>query len=92
MSDDTTKIQHSSRLRQKKIKAQRQYEMSKRSIGGPWANTPHRYHKTKAFNCGDPKCAMCGNPRKFFGEPTMQERRFQQRRLHEEKLDINNNT
>ncbi len=87
MSHEQDKLQHSERLHQKKIKAQRQYDLSKRSFGGTWADTPHRFHKVKAFNCGDPKCAMCGNPRKFFGEPTMQEKRFLQPRLHEEKLD-----
>ncbi len=90
MSDDISKIQHSSRLRQKKIKARRQYDLARWGFGQVPVDSPHRYHKVKAFNCGDPKCTMCGNPRKFFGEPTMQERRFQQRRLHEEKLDISN--
>lgn len=36
---------------------------------------PHRFHKVKALNCGDPKCMLCCNPRKY-GELTMQERRF----------------
>lgn len=31
--------------------------------------------KTSPFTCGDSNCAMCGNPRKFFGEKTIQERR-----------------
>ena len=88
MSHEDAKIQHSERIHQKKIKAKRQYDLSKWSYGGPWVDTPHRYHKTKAFNCGDPKCAMCGNPRKFFGEETMQEKKFNQKKLHEEKLDI----
>lgn len=38
---------------------------------------PHRYHKVKSLNCGDPKCVMCMNPRKAFGEKTMQERKFE---------------
>ena len=37
--------------------------------------TKHSYHKVKSLNCGDPRCAMCGNPRKFFGERTIQEYR-----------------
>lgn len=41
-------------------------------------NNPHRFSKMKATNCGDPKCAMCGNPRKFFNEKTIQEKRFNQ--------------
>ena len=44
----------------------------------PFMTQPHRHSKTKLFNCGDPKCTMCGNPRKFFKEKTMQEKRFEQ--------------
>lgn len=36
----------------------------------------HRYAKMHSLNCGDPDCAMCGNPRKFFNERTIQERKF----------------
>jgi hypothetical protein len=39
---------------------------------------PHRYAKMKALNCGDPKCFMCANPRKVWGEKTMQEKSFEQ--------------
>lgn len=38
---------------------------------------PHRFHKRHALNCGDSHCVMCGNPRKFFGEKTFQERKFE---------------
>lgn len=39
-------------------------------------NQPHRYAKMHSLNCGDPKCSMCGNPRKFFKERTIQEKKF----------------
>jgi hypothetical protein len=39
---------------------------------------PHRYHKVSGVTCGDSRCAMCGNPRKFFKERTMQEKRQMQ--------------
>lgn len=39
---------------------------------------PHRLEKHHAMNCGDPKCSMCGNPRKFFGDKTAQELRLEQ--------------
>lgn len=38
----------------------------------------HRYAKMHSLNCGDPGCAMCGNPRKFFKERTIQEKKFMQ--------------
>lgn len=37
---------------------------------------PHKLAKHHALNCGNPKCHMCGNPRKMFKEPTTQERRL----------------
>lgn len=39
---------------------------------------PHRLAKHHAMDCGRPGCMMCGNPRKLFGEKTIQERRFYQ--------------
>jgi hypothetical protein len=36
----------------------------------------HRLAKVHATTCGDPNCVMCGNPRKFFGEKTIQEQRL----------------
>lgn len=43
----------------------------------PYKESPHYFHKKHALNCGDSHCVMCGNPRKFFGEKTFQERRFE---------------
>ena len=36
---------------------------------------PHILHKKHAMNCGNPDCVICANPRKAFGEKTIQERR-----------------
>ena len=36
---------------------------------------PHRLAKRSAWTCGNKNCAMCGNPRKFFGELTIQEQK-----------------
>lgn len=36
----------------------------------------HRLAKVHATTCGDSNCVMCGNPRKFFGEKTIQEQRL----------------
>lgn len=51
------------------------------------AKTPHRFHKKNALNCGDPKCVMCMNPRKAWGEKTMQERKFECQAVVDEKKD-----
>lgn len=39
---------------------------------------PHRLNKRNVFNCGDPSCIFCMNPRKSFGEITFQEKKFLQ--------------
>ena len=39
---------------------------------------PHRMAKHHAMDCGRSGCMLCGNPRKLFKEPTVQERRFDQ--------------
>ena len=39
----------------------------------------HRLAKVHATTCGDSNCVMCGNPRKFFKEKTIQEKRAEQR-------------
>ena len=37
----------------------------------------HRYHKRHAMDCGNPKCFMCGNPRKTHKDKlTTQEKRL----------------
>jgi hypothetical protein len=50
----------------------------------PFMLQPHRHHKTKIFNCGDSKCYMCGNPRKFFGEETVQEKKHKQEKYYKD--------
>lgn len=88
MSHEEDKIHHSERLHQKETKIERQMRIA-RAYGmdrGGWKYTkqPHRSHKKHILNCGDPTCYMCGNPRKFMKEKTMQEKRFEQPKLHEE--------
>jgi len=53
---------------------------------------PHRFAKHHAMNCGDPKCMMCGNPRKVFNEPTTQEKRLFQDTDAVRKRHSNGNT
>lgn len=58
---------------------ERQKRIAK-SLGVP-VKTPHKLYKMHALNCGSSTCAMCGNPRKFWGERTLQERKFMQERI-----------
>ena len=46
--------------------------------GGQVEPNSHRHHKVSGVTCGNSRCFMCGNPRKFFKERTMQEQRKMQ--------------
>jgi len=89
MSDELSKKQHSRRLQldenaiNKQVRIAKDYNMHQ---NGKWKyiEQPHRNHKKHILNCGDSHCTMCGNPRRFFKEKTMQEKRFEQRKLHED--------
>lgn len=85
MSNETAKSARGRRLLQKNRHIARQVSIRKAhafsSYGTPAipkTESPHRYHKKSGTTCGDSNCAMCGNPRKFFKEPTLQEKRFNQ--------------
>ena len=73
---DLTEEKRGKRRRLTKNAIERQKRIAK-SLGVP-VKSPHRLSKMHATNCGDPNCAMCGNPRKFWGERTIQERKFMQ--------------
>jgi hypothetical protein len=76
MSAQEDKQKRSKRLHQKDTHVKKQYKIA-RTYNAELKN-PHRLHKMHAMNCGDPNCFMCGNPRKFFGEKTIQELKFEQ--------------
>jgi hypothetical protein len=66
------------RFQQKSRHLERQFDIAKKSgIGYYTEENKHKLHKKNALNCGDPKCVMCMNPRKAFGEKTFQERKFE---------------
>lgn len=76
MSDELQRDQHSTRRHKTEVKAKRQAAIAK--THGIDVKSPHKYAKTHALTCGNANCVMCGNPRKFFGERTIQEKRFYQ--------------
>lgn len=63
------------RFQQKTRHINRQTDIYKMYM--PYEVQPHKFHKKNALNCGDPKCVMCMNPRKAFGEKTIQEHKFE---------------
>jgi len=73
MSTENDKFKHSKRLAKDNNAIKRQEKIAK-AHGFP-TGPEHRLAKVHAATCGDSNCVMCGNPRKFFGERTVQEKR-----------------
>ena len=73
---DKTKRQK--RFLQKARNLSRKVALSKLAVApgtpGLVERQPHRLAEAPVFNCGNSNCVMCGNPRKFFGEVTLQEK------------------
>jgi hypothetical protein len=93
MSKEEDKVTHSERLHQKAVKIKRQIQLAKNygyhklsSAMHNWRflTQPHRNHKKNIFNCGDPKCYMCMNPRRADGEETIQERKHKQEKFYKD--------
>ena len=74
MSHEDAKIKHSKRLHDDETHIKKQVKIAK-AYGVP-VTEPHRLAKHHVMDCGNPKCVMCGNPRKVFGEKTIQEKKF----------------
>jgi hypothetical protein len=74
MSDEESKIKHSKRILKTDNAVKKQTKIAK-EYGVP-ITEPHKFAKHHAMNCGNPKCHMCGNPRKVWGEKTIQEKKF----------------
>lgn len=84
MSHEQDKEKHSSRLHREEAAIRRQVKIAKGY--GIEIKEPHKLAKHHALNCGDPDCVMCMNPRKAWGEKTIQEKRFEQReRIKDDK-------
>ena len=74
MSTEEDKFKKSKRLQKDENAVKKQTKIAKSA--GSDISQPHRFAKHHAMNCGDPNCVMCGNPRKIFGEKTIQEKKF----------------
>lgn len=76
MSNDNDRYR-SSRRRLKDENAVKRQTQIAQSRGVPVLE-PHKFAKRHAMDCGQPGCFLCGNPRKLFKEPTVQEQRMMQ--------------
>jgi hypothetical protein len=76
MSNSQDKIKSSRRRLKDENAVKRQTRIAK-SRGNP-VTEPHKFAKRHAMDCGQPGCMLCGNPRRIFNEPTIQEQRMMQ--------------
>ena len=76
MSTEEDKFKRSKRLLKDENAVKKQTDIAKRHGGN--LTKAHGFAKTHAMTCGDSNCVMCGNPRKFWGEKTIQEQRAEQ--------------
>ena len=74
VADNKDKIQHSKRRQQDENAVQKQVKIAKAHLIP--VDEPHKLAKKHAVNCGNPKCVLCGNPRRMFKEPSQQEKRM----------------
>ena len=76
MSTDVDKEKRSRRLHNDETYIAKQVKIAKSNGITVKPGEEHKYHKRSGVTCGDSNCVMCGNPRKFFSQLTMQEKKF----------------
>ena len=80
MSTEQDKIKHSTRMQKDENAVRKQATIAKTMLGEA-PKEPHKFEKHHSMSCGDADCHMCGNPRKFFNEETIQEKSHKQDKL-----------
>lgn len=76
MSTEEDRFYHSRRIQQKQNHIKHELDIAK--AYGVKIDEPHKNAKKHVMTCGNPRCVMCGNPRKFFKEKTIKEKSFEQ--------------
>lgn len=75
MSTEQDKIKKNKRIQKDENAVKKQTKIAK--AFGVSVKEPHKFAKHHALDCGNPKCLLCSRE-KIFGEPTMQQKRFDQ--------------
>lgn len=80
MSNELAKYVNSRRRHKTDVAIARQVRIAKQhglGFNDKHIKEPHRHAKHHAMDCGNPKCALCGNPRRIFKDKlTAQEKRL----------------
>ena len=75
MSTEQDRFKKSKRLLKDENAIKKQTKIAK-EFGVP-VKEPHKFAKQHAMDCGNPKCLICSRE-KVFGEPPIQQKRFDQ--------------
>lgn len=75
MSTEQDKIKKNKRIQKDENAIKKQTKIAK-TFGVP-VKEPHKFAKHHALDCGNPECLLCSRE-KVFGEPSIQEKRFDQ--------------
>ena len=75
MSTEQDRFKNSKRRLKDENAIKKQTKIAK-EFGLP-VKEPHKFAKQHAMDCGNPKCLICSRE-KVFGEPTIQQKRFDQ--------------
>lgn len=82
MSDQDSKEKRSKRILKEECAIRKQIKIAKQKGIPVNKEEIHRFAKHKAMDCGNPECAMCGNPRKIHKDKlTKQEKSFYQEKV-----------
>ncbi len=80
MSNDLAKFINSRRRHKTDVAIARQVKIAKQhnlGFDNKSLKEPHRHAKRHAMDCGNPRCFLCGNPRRTFKDKlTAQEKRL----------------
>ena len=88
MSNDFIKEKRSKRIHDEETSIKRQVKIAKQyGVDKKYVEQPHRFAKHHVFDCGNPGCVICSNPRhnKMSKDKlTIQEKRMFQSQLYDE--------
>jgi len=85
MANDNFKFLHSRRMLSTNNAILRQRKIARLHGLSVDNESAHFFHKKHALTCGNSRCVLCSNPRKIWGEKTVQEKSIEQRQLYREE-------
>ena len=79
MANEHDKLLHSLRRYADRTYVKKQVNIAQRY--GIKTDHPNRYRKVSSMDCGNPRCPVCGNPRRLYKQLSHQEKKLFQKEL-----------